>query len=161
MAYRRLAVSLASALSAGIGASLYIYGNNKNDKIDSIATVDTPIFTNLINRMTLQAKVNTNENSELITFQKPETKLNLSEQINELMKHGFPSHDNVRVFDDYVLSYDTRNKVPNWVFERLTASNLIRGEGVDRKYSEFVEDKHIHPYFRSQNTDYFRSGFDR
>ena len=158
MAYRKLAVSLASAFSAGFGATFYMLGNNKNDKKDSIVTIDSPIFTNLINRMTLQAKVNTNQKSELITIQ-PETKLNLSEQINEVMKHGFPTNDNVRVFEDYVLSYDTRNRVPNWVFERLTETSVTKGPGVKR--SPFKTDPQIHDFFKSTDSDYKGSGFDR
>ncbi len=29
-------------------------------------------------------------------------------RVNEIMKHGYPSLDNLRIFDDYVLSYDRR-----------------------------------------------------
>ncbi len=29
-------------------------------------------------------------------------------RVNEIMKHGYPSLDNLRIFDDFVLSYDRR-----------------------------------------------------
>ena len=29
-------------------------------------------------------------------------------RVSEIMKHGYPSLDNLRIFDDYVLSYDRR-----------------------------------------------------
>jgi len=33
------------------------------------------------------------------------------------MKHGYPSLENLRIFEDYVLAYDRRTRVPQWVFE--------------------------------------------
>ncbi|XP_026480901.1 endonuclease G, mitochondrial-like isoform X2 [Ctenocephalides felis] len=77
------------------------------------------------------------------------------------MKYGFPGLDNVRSFDDYVLSYDRRNKVAHWVFEHLTKETVKQNDEVDRSKCEFTEDKSIHPYFRSANTDYKGSGYDR
>ena len=55
---------------------------------------------------------------------------------------------------DYVLSYDTRNRTANWVFEHLTKESLNKNESVDRGKSDFIEDQSVHPYFRSQNSDY-------
>ncbi len=63
--------------------------------------------------------------------------------------------------DNYVLSYDRRNRVPHWVVEHLTAQKLRSAEDVDRGKSEFREDPLIHPYFRSTNADFKNSGFDR
>lgn len=77
------------------------------------------------------------------------------------MKYGFPGLDNVRSFSDYVLSYDRRNRVPHWVFEHLTADSIAKNEAVDRSKSEFRSDTSIHAFFRAENTDYRRSGFDR
>lgn len=77
------------------------------------------------------------------------------------MKFGFPGMDNVRSFDDYVLSYDRRNRVAHWVFEHLTPDHVKKNPEVDRAKSEFTPDESIHPFFRSQNTDYKKSGFDR
>uniref|UniRef100_A0A1A9W9F9 Endonuclease n=1 Tax=Glossina brevipalpis TaxID=37001 RepID=A0A1A9W9F9_9MUSC len=82
-------------------------------------------------------------------------------RISQIMKYGFPSLDNVRSYSDFVLSYDRRNRVPYWVFEHLTAASVAKNEEVDRAKCDFKSDESIHPYFRSQNSDYFRSGFDR
>lgn len=69
-------------------------------------------------------------------------------RISQIMKYGFPGLDNVRSFDDYVLSYDRRNKVAHWVFEHLTKETVKQNDEVDRSKCEFTEDKSIHPYFR-------------
>ncbi|KAH8416040.1 hypothetical protein KR222_007124 [Zaprionus bogoriensis] len=82
-------------------------------------------------------------------------------RIAQIMKYGFPGLDNVRSQTDYVLSYDRRNRVPHWVFEHLTAESVARNEEVDRAKCDFRPDESIHPYFRAQNTDYRRSGYDR
>ena len=80
----------------------------------------------------------------------------------EIMRHGYPSLENIRIFDNYVLSYDRRNRVPNWVFEHITYARLKpSSEDVDRGKSEFKEDQYLHPYFRSTNADYKGSGYDR
>ncbi|KAL7286042.1 hypothetical protein TKK_0019651 [Trichogramma kaykai] len=82
-------------------------------------------------------------------------------RISQIMKHGFPGLDNVRSFDDFVLSYDRRNRVAHWVFEHLTKERLSYNDKVDRSKCEFTADQSIHPFFRSENTDYKRSGYDR
>lgn len=82
-------------------------------------------------------------------------------RITEIMKYGFPSLDNVRSFEDYVLSYDRRNRVAHWVFEHLTKEKIHVKNNVDRSKCEFVIDKSIHPFFRSENSDYKGSGYDR
>ncbi|EDW02731.1 endonuclease G, mitochondrial [Drosophila grimshawi] len=82
-------------------------------------------------------------------------------RISQIMKYGFPGLDNVRSQSDYVLSYDRRTRVPHWVFEHLTAQSVDKNSDVDRAKSNFKPDDSIHPYFRAQNTDYLRSGYDR
>ncbi|XP_068143692.1 endonuclease G, mitochondrial [Drosophila tropicalis] len=82
-------------------------------------------------------------------------------RISQIMKYGFPGLDHVRSHADYVLSYDRRNRVPHWVFEHLTAQTVAKNDAVDRAKSEFRQDESIHPFFRAQNTDYRRSGYDR
>lgn len=69
-------------------------------------------------------------------------------RVSQIMKHGFPSLDNIRSFDDYVLSYDRRNRVANWVFEHLTMENSKHNKDVDRSKCDFKVDESIHPYFR-------------
>lgn len=82
-------------------------------------------------------------------------------RIGQIMQFGFPGFDNIRSFDDYVLSYDRRNRVAHWVFEHLTAENVRKNDEVDRSKCDFVEDDSIHVLFRSTNADFKRSGFDR
>ena len=103
---------------------------------------------------------------DLVPVNKPRSNddLMLTTNVNRtmtIMKHGYPSLDNLRVFDNYVLSYDRRNRVANWVFEHLTSDSMRSTEDTDRGKSEFKEDQFIHPYFRSTNQDYKGSGFDR
>lgn len=69
-------------------------------------------------------------------------------RVGQIMRHGFPGLDNVRSFDDYVLSYDRRNRVAHWVFEHLHKDNVKPSEEVDRSKCEFTPDQSIHPYFR-------------
>ncbi|XP_063234746.1 endonuclease G, mitochondrial isoform X2 [Bacillus rossius redtenbacheri] len=78
-----------------------------------------------------------------------------------IMRYGFPGLDNVRSFDDYVLSYDRRTRVPHWVFEHLTKDKLKYNDAVDRSKCQFYEDESQHIFFRALNTDYKGSGFDR
>lgn len=77
------------------------------------------------------------------------------------MQFGFPGYDTLRSRKSFVLSYDRRNRVPNWVFEHLTSEGIQYNENVNRQKSEFFEDSSIHQYFRSTNSDYKNSGFDR
>ncbi|CAG0900468.1 unnamed protein product, partial [Darwinula stevensoni] len=79
----------------------------------------------------------------------------------QIMRFGFPGLDNIRSLDDYVLSYDRRNRVAHWVFEHLTAERIKKRDTVDRSKCNFHEDSSIHPFFRSVNQDYKGSGFDR
>nr|XP_018897013.1 PREDICTED: endonuclease G, mitochondrial [Bemisia tabaci] len=82
-------------------------------------------------------------------------------RVGQIMKYGFPSLANIRSYDDYVLSYDQRNRVAHWVFEHLTKETLKKNETIDRSKCEFREDPSIHHFFRSTNMDYKRSGYDR
>lgn len=82
-------------------------------------------------------------------------------RISEIMKFGFPSLENVRSYDDYVLSYDRRNRVAHWVFEHITQNRIKHNDNVDRAKCDFKPDESIHPFFRSDNSDYKKSGYDR
>ncbi|CAK1591089.1 unnamed protein product [Parnassius mnemosyne] len=82
-------------------------------------------------------------------------------RVSQIMKYGFPGLDNVRSYDDFVLSYDRRNRVPHWVFEHLTKAHVEKNDEIDRSKCDFTPDESIHPFFRSQNTDYKGSGYDR
>ncbi|CAI2307017.1 unnamed protein product [Caenorhabditis sp. 36 PRJEB53466] len=79
----------------------------------------------------------------------------------QIMAHGYPGFTNVRTYEDFVLSYDYKTKTAHWVCEHLTPDRLKRVDGVDRKLCEFKPDTTYPQKFLSQNSDYFRSGFDR
>lgn len=85
----------------------------------------------------------------------------IASRVSQIMKYGFPSFDQIRSFDDYVLSYDRRNRVAHWVFEHLTKDNVKQNDQVDRSKCEFKPDESIHVFFRSDNSDYKKSGYDR
>jgi endonuclease G, mitochondrial len=53
------------------------------------------------------------------------------------MRFGFPGLDNVRSLDDFVLSYDRRNRTAHWVFEHLTPDSIAFNKNVDRSLCEF------------------------
>lgn len=82
-------------------------------------------------------------------------------RIAQIMRFGFPSLANVRSLDDFVIGYDTRNRVPYWVCEHLTKESIAKKPDVERAKCDFHEDASIHPYFRAENSDYKGSGFDR
>lgn len=82
-------------------------------------------------------------------------------RIATIMKYGFPGLDNIRSFDDYVLSYDRKTRTAHWVFEHLTSEHVKHNNEVDRSKCDFKPDESIHPFFRADNSDYKKSGFDR
>lgn len=89
------------------------------------------------------------------------SQLDQPNRVSQIMKYGFPGLDNIRSYSDYVLSYDRRNRVAHWVFEHLTPENVKSNPNVDRSKCDFKPDESIHPFFRSLNSDYKGSGFDR
>ena len=84
-----------------------------------------------------------------------------SSTVTEVMKFGFPSLENIRSFDGFVLAYDKRNRIPYWVFEKISAAHVKKGVTVDRTNCQFHDDKLIHKYFKATNKDYKNSGYDR
>ena len=84
-----------------------------------------------------------------------------SDQVTTIMKFGFPSIDGIKVYKNFVLSYDRRNRTSNWVFEHLTPQNLNYSQKIDRHKFEFYEDETIPKMLRPTNKDYLGSGYDR
>lgn len=84
-----------------------------------------------------------------------------AENFKHSAKYGLPSKDNLRLFNDYILSYDRRLRAPAWVIEHITPHKLQDQEGTNRNRSRFVEDHTVHEYFRAKNQDFLNSGFDR
>ena len=81
--------------------------------------------------------------------------------VGQIMKYGFPSLENIRSFDEFVLAYDRRNRTPHWVFEQLNAEKIKKHSGVQRDKCHFHEDLSINQFFRATNSDYKKSGYDR
>lgn len=84
-----------------------------------------------------------------------------AENLKASAKYGLPSKDNLRIFNDYILSYDRRLRAPAWVIEHLTPDKLKDRESTNRNRSRFYEDNAIHEYFRAKNADFTNSGYDR
>ncbi|KAL4428150.1 hypothetical protein ABPG75_002239 [Micractinium tetrahymenae] len=76
------------------------------------------------------------------------------------LKWGMPVGDRLRLFSDYVASFDTRLRNPRWVLEHINRERLAGRDG-NRQNSEFVEDSGIERRFRSKLEDYKGSGYDR
>lgn len=92
----------------------------------------------------------------------PETNPKVSaEFFKASSKYGLPSKDNLRLFNDYILSYDRRLRSPNWVMEHITPDKLEYNEQISRNNSRFLEDPTIHEYFRAKHNDFTNTGFDR
>ncbi|KAI8143951.1 hypothetical protein BJV82DRAFT_609999 [Fennellomyces sp. T-0311] len=79
-----------------------------------------------------------------------------------VLKFGNPGpvHDLLER-QQYVASYDRRNRIAHWVGEHLTEESLKAGENVDRDKSSFKEDGSIPTMFRALLKDYTGSGYDR
>ncbi|KRZ16027.1 Endonuclease G, mitochondrial [Trichinella zimbabwensis] len=89
-------------------------------------------------------------------------KVDIPSRVSEIMRFGFPGFDNLRTFEDFVVSYDRKTRTVHWVLEHLTPDRMTYDPSVDRSKCMFREDESIHAYFRSTNEDYkARSGYDR
>lgn len=84
-----------------------------------------------------------------------------AENLKHSSRFGLPSKDNIRLFNDFIISYDRRLRAPVWVMEHITASKLAYNEEISRKKSNFKEDVTLHEYFRAKLADFAKSGFDR
>ncbi|KAI9277039.1 hypothetical protein BDA99DRAFT_429661 [Phascolomyces articulosus] len=92
----------------------------------------------------------------------PQRSLDKIENAKTILPFGFPGPVNDIVYRNaYVVSYNRRDRNPNWVAEHLTPASLKRQEGVDRAKSNFSEDTNIPVQFRARLQDYYKSGFDR
>lgn len=74
--------------------------------------------------------------------------------------YGLPSKDNLKLAENYILSYDRKLKHPIWVLEHLKEGQM-KLRAAKRNESFFAEDLSLHEYFQSTNEDYFATGYDR
>jgi endonuclease G len=84
-----------------------------------------------------------------------------AENFVQSSRFGLPSKDNLRIFNDFILSYDRRLRSPIWVLEHLHPGKLEQKNNVSRKHSNFVEDITLHEYFRATLKDFKGSQYDR
>ncbi|XP_041972021.1 endonuclease G, mitochondrial [Aricia agestis] len=134
---------------SGVGLAGYYVGikNNHEETAKTIQVMPgLPIFG------TVSAAAPFSDGSTFVTAK---------DRVSQIMKYGFPGLDHVRSYDDFVLSYDRRTRVPHWVFEHITKDHVKKNDEIDRSKCDFAADESIHPFFRSQNSDYKGSGFDR
>ena len=82
-------------------------------------------------------------------------------RVSEIMKFGYPSLDNVRSYDNFIISYDRRTRNPYWVFEHIRPEHVTKNDNTHRSKSNFVSDNSIHLFFRATNGDFKNSGYDR
>ena len=70
----------------------------------------------------------------------------------------------IRLFrpnDNLLIAFDTRNKNPVFVVERLLPNNKHSSGAAIRKNKRFYEESTLAPYHRSRNHHYRNSGYDR
>ncbi|KAL9965604.1 hypothetical protein ACROYT_G029429 [Oculina patagonica] len=131
---RRLVVPVVSVVAAGIGGTLGILFERKRLQHGVLSVV--------------HAK------------QKQDVVDGPGSRLSEIMRFGFPGFENIKAKDDYVLSYNRRLRLANWVSEHLTARNVYNKD-LDRSKCDFASDPSVHPLFGTTNDDYRKSGYDR
>ncbi|KAK7020155.1 hypothetical protein SK128_022301 [Halocaridina rubra] len=141
------------ALTGAFSVGWYLGSTNSNlpNFISNIGIIEK------LNAAALQGSLVSSEASDdIVPMPAPN-----APRIAQIMRFGFPGLANIRSLDDFVISYDTRTRVPHWVCEHLTPESVARNPDVDRGKCDFHEDLSVHEYFRSENRDYKGSGFDR
>lgn len=116
MYFKRLVLPISGSFTAGFSLAYLIYKDEFRALGQPLLAREQPTTD-----MTLYQAPNQLVGKQ---YTKDDLAVGKSARIGEMMKHGYPSLDNLRVFDDYVLSYDRRARVPNWVFEHLTPAKM-------------------------------------
>lgn len=75
--------------------------------------------------------------------------------------YGLPSSDNLKFYENFILSYDNRYKQPVWALEHLTQRLFNRTVIRHSRRSKFYDDMTLHEYFRAGHLDYWKCFFDR
>lgn len=75
-----------------------------------------------------------------------------------IMKYGFPSRDNLKFRNAFVLDYDRRTRNARWVAECLTPEEDKSKPIADRRRSNFHADASEPEPFRVRPDDYTHSG---
>uniref|UniRef100_T1IHG9 Endonuclease n=1 Tax=Strigamia maritima TaxID=126957 RepID=T1IHG9_STRMM len=72
-------------------------------------------------------------------------------------KYGIPNRDVILRYNDFEMSYDNRNRQPNWVLEHLTRESvnpIEQSAKRDKFRYEYHEDRRIPRFFQSGRRDY-------
>jgi len=77
---------------------------------------------------------------------------------HEALKYGTPNTGYLIDYGTYVMSYDGRLRSAQWVAEKLTKASL---SGTVERSNDFRPDRGIPGEFRSELSDYYKSGYDR
>ncbi|XP_060074699.1 endonuclease G, mitochondrial-like [Ylistrum balloti] len=150
-----------SALSAGVGVLAGVnYDSIRRIKKDQLEN-ESRNYKYYIPLPTVSAAAPANVDLPTISNTVSPIPVTPSNRVSEIMKYGFPSLDQIRSYDNFVLSYDRRNRTAHWVFEHIKPEHILGKNDTDRENSIFQEDYSIHPYFRATNYDYKSSGYDR
>ncbi|XP_017098161.1 endonuclease G, mitochondrial isoform X1 [Drosophila bipectinata] len=80
------------------------------------------------------------------------------ENVNEIMKYGFPGMDDIHIYKNFVVSYDRRNRIAHWVCERLGVECLSeRDPKTLVKPNEYITDYTIPAMFSPTMRDFRNS----
>lgn len=75
---------------------------------------------------------------------------------------GLPSYDDLKFYENFMLSYNQRLKQPNWALEHLTKQHFTGKESVrPSKRTRLDPDLRMHKFFRSSPYDYRAGLYDR
>mmetsp|Transcript_20326 Transcript_20326/g.26341 ORF Transcript_20326/g.26341 Transcript_20326/m.26341 type:complete len:365 (+) Transcript_20326:34-1128(+) len=87
----------------------------------------------------------------------------LSEQVinHPALEHGYPQNSYVGASENFVVSFDYRTRNPQWVMEKLTASNLRKREASRQRVGQFFEADMIPERMRNKLKHFIGSGYDR
>ncbi|XP_016990328.1 endonuclease G, mitochondrial isoform X2 [Drosophila rhopaloa] len=80
------------------------------------------------------------------------------EHVAGIMKYGFPGMDEIRVYKNFVLSYDRRNRIAHWVCEHINKDCLLlRDPKTLNKPNSYIPDNSISPIFSATMRDFRNS----
>ncbi|EDV40025.2 uncharacterized protein Dana_GF24166 [Drosophila ananassae] len=80
------------------------------------------------------------------------------ENVNKIMKYGFPGMDDIHIYKNFVVSYDRRNRIAHWVCECLGVDCLMqRDPRTLVKPTEYITDYAIPSMFSPTMRDFRNS----
>ncbi|XP_041565198.1 endonuclease G, mitochondrial [Drosophila elegans] len=115
----------------------------------------------LFEQFTLWGRTKANKIIAFMSFSAGHREGNLEKEMEHvagIMKYGFPGMDEVRVYKNFVLSYDRRNRIAHWVCEHIKKDCLEhRDPKTLHKPNLYITDTSILPTFCATMRDYRNS----